>query len=149
MGYRLNTVTDSTSVPLGYPMLAASSMLKGAAAMIVTTGGTHGLAQNLAAGTSRAFIGFAEDGADNLTGAAGAKYVRIIPSGMKKIATGGIATASDDYSDALSPVYMSDEKTYTLASASNEVMVGQIYVFSPEDGGHYINFRAFISSNNI
>jgi len=96
-----------------FPVIAADIIYEGAAVGLVTASG-H--AQPLT--SSDQFVGFAEDKADNSSGAAAAINVRVKRKGAVKLAvTGAVIT------DVGLPVYASDDNTFSFIKTSG-VFVG-------------------------
>lgn len=96
-----------------YPVIAADIIYEGAAVGLVNASG-H--ARPLTSADT--FVGFAEDKADNSTGAAAAINVRTYRRGAVKLAiTGAVIT------DVGQPVYATDDNAFTFSPASG-VFVG-------------------------
>ena len=94
---------------LGYPVIAADIIYKGAA----VGENDAGYARPLAAGD--AFLGFAEDKVDNSDGSAGDLNVQVKSKGYVKLPIASIAITSNDRPI----VYASDDDTFTLTAGSN------------------------------
>ena len=93
-----------------HPAAAAAMIYKGAATSM-TSG--NGVVHHLVAGDW--FSGFAERQCDNTGGAAGDKRCRVITKGQIQANVIG----ASNLSDWGSPVYMSDENTFTLTATDN------------------------------
>lgn len=115
------------------PVIASDIIYEGAA---VGSDGTNAH-RPLAAGDR--FCGFALTKADNAAGAAGAINVRVRRSGRVQL-----PIASIDVTDVGSPVYASDDDTFTLTQSTNShvgkavrfVATGTVVVaFDADDGG--------------
>ncbi|MCK9994618.1 MAG: hypothetical protein Dbin4_03138 [Alphaproteobacteria bacterium] len=101
-----------------FPVIASDIIYEGAAVGIVV--GT-GHARPLAAGDR--FAGFAEQKADNSTGAAAAINVRVVESGKIQLAvTGAVIT------DIGQPVYATDDNAFTFSPVSS-VFIGFVHRF--------------------
>jgi predicted RecA/RadA family phage recombinase len=97
------------------PVKASSTIYEGSAVGI-----TSGYARALTAGDD--FAGFAERQADNSAVATdGAINVRVIAKGLARVTLASVAVT-----DVGSPVYMSDDGTFTLTQGSNSY-VGVVY----------------------
>jgi hypothetical protein len=95
-----------------YPVIASDIIYEGAA---VGENGS-GYARPLAAGDR--FLGFAQRGADNSAGAAGAINVVVLTRGRAKLAISGLAITANDRP----AVYASDDDTFTLTATSNSLI---------------------------
>lgn len=112
------------------PVIASDIIYEGAAVGIVDASG-H--ARPLT--TADRFVGFAEEKADNSSGAAAAINVRVRESGKAKLAvTGALIT------DVGQPVYASDDNTFVLNPASG-VFVGFVHRFV-SSGAAIVRFDA-------
>lgn len=92
-----------------YPVVATDIIYEGAA---VGENGS-GYARPLVAGDP--FLGFADRKADNASGAAGAKTVRVKARGRVQLAIAALAITANDRP----AVYASDDDTFTLTATSN------------------------------
>lgn len=115
------------------PMIASDIIYEGAAVGIVTASG-H--ARPLVA--ADAFAGFAEAKADNSSGAAAAKNVRVVSSGLIELPIAGLAITNIG-----AAVYASDDNTFTLVSTSN-TKIGKVRRFISSGVG-LVAFEAFTS----
>lgn len=113
-----------------YPVIASDVIYQGAA---VGENGS-GYARPLVAADP--FLGFAEVGADNSSGSAGDKHVRVRTKGTIKLAISGLAITSNDRV----AVYASDDNTFTLTSTSNS-LIGYVSKFVSTGVG-YVEFDA-------
>lgn len=91
--------------------VVASGKIYDGSAVGLTTGGN---ARALVAGDP--FAGFASEGVDNSTGAAGAKRVKVGRKGVVKLAVTGVTGV---LSDIGATVYASSDNDFTLTSTSN------------------------------
>lgn len=92
-------------------VIAADIIYEGAA----VGDNASGYARPLVAGD--AFLGFAEEKADNSAGAAGDVNVRVKARGRVKLAISGLAIT-----DVGKPVYASDDDTFTLTASTNSAI---------------------------
>jgi hypothetical protein len=115
------------------PMIASDIIYEGAAVGIVAA---SGLARPLVAGD--AFAGFAEAKADNSSGAAAAKNVRVISNDLIELPIAGLAITNIG-----AAVYASDDNTFTLVSTSN-TKIGKVRRFISSGVG-LVAFEAFTS----
>lgn len=104
--YELGTIQE-------YPVIAADIIYEGAA----VGENASGYARPLQAGD--VFLGFAESRADNSTGAAGDKTVRVRRRGQVELPVAG-ATAITANDQPL--VYASDDDTFTLTASTNSII---------------------------
>lgn len=107
-----------------HPVIAADILYEGAAVGLVPA---TGLARPLAA--SDKFAGFAEQKADNSSGAASAIRVEVIESGKIQLSVSGAVIT-----DVGQPVYATDDDTF---------------VFSPVDGVYIGKVHRFVSSGVV
>lgn len=115
---------------LELPVKASTKIQQGSA-----VGDASGLARKLVAGD--AFMGFAEQVADNSSGADSAIRVTVIARGvLKRISITGVASVDDHGAT----VYMSDDDVFTLTSSGNTA-VGKIIQYRT-DGTCDILFEA-------
>lgn len=91
-----------------FPVIASDIIYEGAA---VGDNGS-GFARPLVAGDP--FLGFAQERADNATGAAGDKRVRVLDYGKRVLPITSLAIT-----DRGKPVYASDDNAYTLTASTN------------------------------
>ena len=115
------------------PMIASDIIYEGAAVGIVTASG-H--ARPLVA--ADAFAGFAEAKADNSSGVAAAKNVRVVSSGLIELPIASLAITNIG-----AAVYASDDNTFTLVSTSN-TKIGKVRRFISSGVG-LVAFEAFTS----
>jgi len=96
-----------------FPMIASDVIYEGAAVgLVIATGHAQPLT------SSDQFVGFAEDRADNSTGAAAAINVRVVKKGKAKLAiTGAVIT------DVGCAVYAQDDNTFSFVPTSG-VFIG-------------------------
>lgn len=99
--YELGTVNE-------IPVVANDIIYEGSA-----VGLSSGYARPLVA--SDTFVGFCEQTVDNTGGAAGAKNVRVIASGLIQLAVTGVAAVTD----VGAAVYASDDNTFTTTASTN------------------------------
>ena len=90
------------------PVVASDIIYEGAA-----VGLSAGYARPLQAGD--VFVGFATAKADNSSGSAGDKYVRVLQRGTVKLTIAGTLAVTD----LAATVYASDDDTFTKSSTSN------------------------------
>lgn len=95
-----------------YPVIASDKIFQGAA----VGENASGYARPLVAADP--FLGFAEIAADNSSGSAGDKHVRVKKKGTIKLAISGLAITSNDRV----AVYASDDNTFTLTATSNSLI---------------------------
>lgn len=98
------------------PIIASDTVYAGAAVGESTTTGTG---RPLVGGDT--FMGFATEKCDNEGGSASAKNIKVLTTGVAKLAVTGV-TAASNY-DA--PVYASDDDTFTL-TASGATQIGKV-----------------------
>lgn len=103
--YSLGAIED-------YPVIASDIIYEGAA---VGENGS-GYSRPLVAGDP--FQGFALERADNSSGSAGAKNVRVRTRGRVVLPISGIAITANDRP----AVYASDDDTYTLTASTNSLI---------------------------
>lgn len=115
------------------PMIASDIIYEGAAVGIVTASG-H--ARPLVA--ADAFAGFAEAKADNSSGLAAAKNVRVVSKGLIELPIASLAITNIG-----AAVYASDDNTFTLVSTSN-TKIGKVHRFVSSGVG-VVAFEAFTS----
>lgn len=118
-----------------YPVVATDIIYEGAA---VGENGS-GYARPLNAGDP--FLGFAESKADNSTGAAGDKRVRVRMRGQVQLAVAG-ATAVTANDRPL--VYASDDDTFTLTASTNTI-IGRVARWI-ESGVAVVEFDAMLAA---
>lgn len=100
------------------PVAAGAQIFEGSAVGIVAA---TGLARSLAAGDL--FVGFADRGVDNRTGAAAGARVRLREAGKIEVPVAALAIT-----DIGKPVYASDSGTFLLTAAGNS-LVGHVHRF--------------------
>lgn len=115
------------------PVIASDIIYEGAA---VGDNGS-GYARPLVAGDP--FRGFADKKADNSSGSAGDKNVRVLTKGKVKLAVGSLAIT-----DVGKDVYASDDDTFVLTQSTN-TRVGYVYRFLSTGYG----IIAFDANNGI
>lgn len=109
---------------------AAVQIFEGSA---VGINSANGLARPLAAGDL--FVGFADRGVDNRTGAAGAARVRLREAGKVQLNVAALAIT-----DIGKAVYASDSGTFVLTAASNS-RIGHVHRFV-SGGAAIVKFAA-------
>ena len=95
-----------------YPVVAADIIYEGAA----VGEDASGYSRPLVAGDP--FQGFAEAKADNSTGLAGAKRVRVLARGRVRLPIAALAITANDRP----AVYASDDNTFTLTASTNSLI---------------------------
>src|SRR3990167_742490 len=106
-----------------FPVIATDIIYEGAA---VGLNGS-GYARPLTAGDK--FLGFCEQLADNSTGAAGDKKVRVAVEGKIKLSISGLAIT-----DVGKPVFASDDDTFTLTQSTNS-FIGRVHRYESSGVG--------------
>lgn len=109
--YEIGTIND-------LPVVAGVQIFEGSAVGIVAA---SGLSRPLAAGDL--FVGFADRGVDNRTGAAGAVRVRLREEGKIELPVAALAIT-----DLGKHVYASDSGSFLLTAAGNS-LVGHVHRF--------------------
>lgn len=105
-----------------YPLLASTKIFQGGLVSVVVASGLAGKAGDTA-GTK--FVGIADKTADNSTGAAAAKKVRVWATGVVDLACSGATQAWVGQK-----VYAMDDQTVALgATATNDILVGVVTEF--------------------
>lgn len=99
------------------PMIAADIIYEGA---VVGESSSLGLARPLVDGD--VFLGFATAKADNSTGAASDKYVRVRQQGTVKLAVTGVSSTAD----IGAAVYSVDDNTFSLTDSGTDTQIGKV-----------------------
>jgi hypothetical protein len=117
------------------PAIASDIIYNGAA---VGQSSSAGTARPLVAGDS--FLGFCVEQCDNSAGAAAAKSVKVLTTGIAwlSVATG------DNIDDLEDTVYASDDDTFTKASTGNTA-IGKIKRYDSATGLCLVAFEALLS----
>ena len=114
------SLTEKEGKLLAHPVVAADIIYKGA----LVKHNAAGYLEPCSAELGAFFAGIAYEEKDNSAGSAGDVVCKVMKEGVFLMTTSGMAQA-----DVGSPVYASDDATFSTTQATNEQKVGDIVEF--------------------